>query len=161
MTDKIPHSVEVIRMEFQGVIRSSSQVSIGTIESVEKTLASLLPGISFEWTSSGVEKLTALESRGVEISPLVRKVLEAQQSNRCGSWSNNSIEVSVNLGAGGQVDCIWLTIGGNNRSGNKLLETFREIGWSPESPEEIEVKEVGPDDEIDLTGGATLFVDRP
>ncbi|MDB5345332.1 MAG: hypothetical protein JWP89_3709 [Schlesneria sp.] len=148
-------------MEFQGVIRSSSQIALGTIESVEKTLASLLPGISFEWTSSGAEKRTALESKGVEISPLVRKVLEPQQSNRCGSWSNNSIEVSVNLGTGGEVDCIWLTISGNNRSGNKLLETFRGIGWSPESPEVIEVVEVGAEDEIDLTGHATLFVERP
>lgn len=147
-------------MEFQGVIRSSSQLALGTFESVEATLRSLLPGISFEWTSSGAEKLTALESRGVEISPLVRKVLEAQESNRCGSWSNNSNEVSVNLGTGGQVDCIWLTISGNDRSGQKLLEVFRGIGWSPQSPEELEVVEVDVDDEIDLTGAATLFVER-
>ncbi len=148
-------------MEFQGVIRSSSQIALGNIESVEKTLVSLLPGISFEWTSSGVEKLTALESKGVELSPLVRKVLEAQQSNRCASWSNNSNEVTVNLGTGGQVDCIWLTISGNGRSGKKLLEAFRGIGWSPQSPEELEVVEVDVDDEIDLTGDATLFVERP
>jgi hypothetical protein len=147
-------------MEFQGVIRSSSQMTLGTIESVEKTLVALLPGILFEWTSSGAEKLTALESKGVELSPLVRKVFEAQQSNRCGSWSNESNEVTVNLRTGGEVDCIWLTISGNNRSGNKLLETFRGIGWSPESPEEIEVVEVSARDEIDLTGDATLFVER-
>lgn len=146
-------------MEYQGVIRSASALPLGTIESVEGILGRLLPGMTFHWTPTGLEKLADMDSRGVELPPLVRKILTAQQSYRCGGWSNDAIEVTVNLGNGGPVDCIWLTISGSVTAGNKVLKAFRRLGWSLDS-EQLEVTPVAPEDDVKVTGRATLFFER-
>lgn len=146
-------------MEYQGVIRSGSEMPLGTIESVEVVLGRLLPGMTFDWSPTGLELLARLDSKGENPPALVRKILTAQQSTRGGRWSNKSLELTVNLGNGGPVDCIWLTLSGDDAAGSKVINAFRRLGWSLDT-EKLEVTEVAAEDDVKVTGRATLFFER-
>lgn len=146
-------------MELQGVIVSLSKVALGSIASIENRLQHLFPGITFEWTSSGPEKLAEFDSRNVVIPLLVRRILEAQRSSRCGEWSNDFVTATFNCGSDDHVERIWLTISGDDHEANQLLSAIRGAGWSIEH-EKLEVVTVAPDDRLLLKGNATLFVEN-
>lgn len=97
-------------MEFQGTIRGTSGLPLGSADVIEAALQCLFAGVSFEWTRSGAEKLADMDTKGIVVPILVRKVMHSQPSNRCGQWSDGTVDVTLNLGSSGEVDCIWLTI---------------------------------------------------
>lgn len=146
-------------MEFQGVILDRSELALGSMVSVENTLHELFPGITFGWSSSGREKLAELDSRNVDPPSLVRRILEAQRSSRCGEWSNDLVTVTFNCGSDEQVDRIWLTISGDDCEADRILSAIRRMGWSIDD-EILDVVTVRPDEEVVVDGNSTLFVEK-
>ena len=147
-------------MELQGTIRGASGMPLGFAHATEATLQRLFAGLSFEWTRSGAEKLADMDSKGIEVPALVRKVLYSKPSNRCAEWSDGTVDVTLNLGNGEKVTCIWLTISGDDCSGNRILALLRDIpGWTIDSPEPMEIIEVGTTNQVTNGGTATLYVE--
>jgi hypothetical protein len=148
-------------MEFQGVIRSASNSPLGSLAFVEGTLRRLFSGIAFEWTRSGADKLIDSDRRGITLPEIVRKVLQAQPSNRCGAWSDDLITVTFCLGNREQVECIWLTVSGDDAAGDRILGAMSRIPeWTIDGPESLCVSEVHPNAPVTITENATLFVEK-
>jgi hypothetical protein len=99
-------------MEWQGVINSECNQSLGTMESISTTLTSLFPGLVFQWSAAGANQLDAIQNRGVKLPDLVRRVVAAVPSCFCGSIKIGQMEASFNLGTGDPVTRIWATVGG-------------------------------------------------
>ena len=102
-----------------------------------------------------------MDSKEVAVPDLVRKVLHSQLSSRCGNWSDGTVDVSLNLGSVDEVDCIWMTITGDDCSCNRIVAMLRGIaGWSIASPEALEVVDVRAPDQIRNDGRAALYFDE-
>lgn len=148
-------------MEFQGTIRGASGVPLGSPDAIEATLQRLFAGLSFAWTRNGAEKLADMDSKGIVVPALVRKVLHSESSNRCAQWSDGTVDVTLNLGNGQEVASIWMTISGDDWSGNRILAMLRDIpGWSVDSPESLGVIEVGSTDQVTNDGTARLYFEE-
>ncbi len=149
-------------MEWQGVITGEGEQPLGTLESVTAELIALFPGLSFDWSRTGVAQLAVLDARGVELPDLVRRVMAANPSNLCGRLEDGRVSVSFNLGAGDPVTTVWATVGGDHVVAEAALARLqRRSGWVLTSPEPLAVQEVRPNDALHLTGGATLFFESP
>lgn len=145
-------------MQFQGTIRSRSGFRLGSAEAVEGELQRLFDGLFFEWSRSGAEKLADMEAKGVLVPDLVRRRLHAQPSYRCAEWSDGEIDVTLNLGNGDDVTCIWLTISGDECSGNRVLTLLRGIaGWWIDNPEPLAIVRDASTAQVPRGDTATLY----
>jgi hypothetical protein len=117
-------------MEYQGTITNSDGLSLGTLETLPILLAGMFPGLVFDWSSSGIQKLADCKARSIELPPLVQHVLEKQPSFLCGSIERDSTKISFIIGAINPVECIWVAVGGDEarvRATISLLEGKQ--GW--------------------------------
>jgi hypothetical protein len=147
-------------MEFQGRITSKDGSPMGTFASVQAQLIGMFPGLVFKWSSSGIQKLADIDSRGIELPSIVRRTLEAQPSSLCGSLDDGRMLVTFNVGSNQPVICIWVTVSGDNHTvGVALALLERRHGWIVDLPEALQVVKLASNQTPYLTGGATLFVD--
>jgi len=144
-------------MEFQGIITNKDGSPMGAFASVQAELTRMFPDLVFEWSSTGIQKLADLDSRGIELPSLIRRSLEAQASFLCGSMGCGPMSVSFNIGSSEPVGCIWVTVNGEDQVAEPALALIRsKPGWIVESPEPLRVVKLAPNEELHLTGGATL-----
>jgi hypothetical protein len=81
-------------VEWQGVITGEGDQPLGTLQSVAAELIALFPGLSFDWSRTGVAELALLDARGVVLPDLVRRVVAAKPSYLCGSLEDGPVSVS-------------------------------------------------------------------
>lgn len=146
-------------VEFQGTIANEDGSPMGSIASVQSVLTRMFPCLVFEWSPSGITKLAQMDARGVELPPMVRRVLEAQPSNYCGGFDDGLLLAGFNIGHEEPVVCIWATIGGKKPDVEIALSLFEQLGWRIQSPEQLAVQVIAPNQPIHLTRQATLFVE--
>ena len=122
--------------ELQLTIRAASAASLGDLEQVRATLDSLLPGIVWDWTSSGMDRLAEADARGFQLPPTVWRIMESQPSVLCGEVETSGVTATFNLGPGGEVPAIWTTLGGDRAAVQAVLSRLRGLrGWSIEPGE--------------------------
>jgi hypothetical protein len=143
-------------MAWQGII-ASAEGALGSRDEIAAQLTSMFPGLSFEWSRGGMEKLADIDARGIELPDLVRRAIAAAPSAFCAETEIDAVSVSFSLGSSESVIRIWGTLEGDSRTVSSFLDRLRaQPGWTLMS-EPLEVRPVGPDDEIQLTGDATLL----
>ena len=121
-------------MEFQGTIMREGGTPFGTFASMQAELTYMFPGLVFEWTPSGIQKLADIDARRIELPEIVRRSLMTQPSFLCGSRADGDSSVSFNIGSREPVDCVWTTIGGNEVvAGAALAQLRRKNGWRVEA----------------------------
>jgi hypothetical protein len=149
-------------VEWQGVITGARDRPLGTLESVAADLTTMFPGLSFEWSRTGVDELAILGARGVELPDLVRRVVAAKPSYLCGSLEDGPLSVSFNLGTGDPVTTIWATVRGDQAAAEAALTGLRRrAGWVLTLPGPLALEAVGPNESLHLTGGPTLVFETP
>jgi hypothetical protein len=117
--------------EVQLTIRSADGGPLADTEEVRTALDGLFPGTAWEWTSSGAERLASAEVAGLELPQAVRWVMESQPPMLCGKVETAGAVMTFNLGPGGQVPAIWITLSGDGPAVETTLARLRSRrGWS-------------------------------
>jgi hypothetical protein len=117
--------------ELQLTIRSKDGSLLGSTEEVRAVLDRLFPGIAWEWTSTGPDRLAAADASGVELPQVVRRVMESQPSVLCGEVETGGVAATFSLGPAGAVPAVWATVGGDGPAVEGALSRLRSRpGWS-------------------------------
>src|SRR5689334_8291352 len=111
--------------ELQLTIRSADGRLLGDTEEVRAALDGLFPGIAWEWTSRGCDRLAAVDAAGLELPQAVRRVMESQRSVLCGEMETGEVTATFNLGPGGPVPAVWATVGGDGPAVEAALSRLR------------------------------------
>jgi hypothetical protein len=111
--------------ELQITIRGRDERSLGDIEDVRAALDALFPGIAWEWSSTGADRLAAAEASGLELPPAVRRVMESQRSVLCGEVHTGGLTGTFNFGPGAAVPTVWATLGGDRVTVDAALSRLR------------------------------------
>jgi len=146
--------------EWQGVIASDGERTLGTQEAVAAVLIGLFPGLTFQWSPSGVEQLAFIDSRGVVVPDLVRRTFATRPSQLSGSTKAGQLEVSFNLGCGNPVEQVWATVSGPKDLAAAAFELLQRPGWILNSPEPLTLQTVTPKVAPPQPNGATLFIEE-
>lgn len=116
--------------ELQLTIRSADDDSLGEIDAVRAALNSLFPGIAWDWTSTGADRLAAADAAGLELPPAVRRVMKSQPSVYCGEVETGGVTATFNLGPGVAVPTVWVTVSGDRPKVETALSRLRsQRGW--------------------------------
>ncbi len=117
--------------ELQLTIQSTEGASLGDTEEVRAALNAIFPGIDWEWTSTGVDRLAAADAAGLELPAAVRRAMESQPSVHCGELKTGGVTATFNLGPGSAVPTVWATLGGDRVLVAAMLSRLRTLrGWS-------------------------------
>ena len=117
--------------ELQLTIRSADGGPLADTEEVRTALDGLFPGTAWEWTSPGAQRLAAAEVAGLVLPQAVRREMESQPSMLCGEVATAGATMTFNLGPGGRVPAIWITLSGDELAVEAALSRLRSrSGWS-------------------------------
>jgi hypothetical protein len=117
--------------ELQLAIRSTDGGLLGDAEEMLAALDGLFPGITWQWTSTGADRLAAADAAGLVLPPAVRRVIESQPSVLCGEVQTGGVKAEFNLGPGGPVPAVWATLSGDGPVVEVALSRLRSRpGWS-------------------------------
>jgi hypothetical protein len=111
--------------ELQLTIRNTDGGVLGDTEEVRAALDRLFPGIAWEWSSSGVDRLAGADAAGLELPQAVRRVVESQPSVLCGEVETDGVIGTFNLGPGGPVPTVWATVAGDRPAVEGALARLR------------------------------------
>jgi hypothetical protein len=116
-------------MEFQGTITGDHGQPLGSLADVEGELCRMFPGLIFNWSLSGAEKLAMADAGGIELPAMVTSVLRGQPACRCGACEAGEVSVTFNLGAADPVACVWATVSGTDAAVASLARLRARRGW--------------------------------
>lgn len=147
---------------WQGTITNRSGGSLGTVDEVARMLEQAFPGLRFTWTTTGAEKLRAIEASGVAVPDIVRDTLRLQPAYFCGSVEIGAVALSFNVGTGGPVETVWATVEGPDAPCRSILaQLVAMAGFRLEAPEAIRVEYLVPGESPAPPQGATLYRRTP
>ena len=121
------HAMEHLQL----TIRSTDGGPLADAEEVRAVLEGLFPGTAWEWSLSGAQRLATAEVAGLELPQAVRRVVESQPSMLCGKVETAGATMTFNLGPGGQVSAVWITVSGDGPAVEAALSRLRSRSiWS-------------------------------
>jgi hypothetical protein len=122
-------------MALEGTIFRADGAPLGDRETVVETLRRHFDGAEFGWTSSGVDKLAAMKSQGIEPPEVLREHLLGQPAKYEGVYDGPEWSAQFFFGNADPIEKLDVVLRGKTNLAIEVIEDFvSKTGWSISQP---------------------------